>query len=158
MDQLDIAKSKLQENKKFFKNLNKVQKKKLDDLALEEHEQAFESFDCLTCANCCKTTGPLFTKADIDRLSRHLKMKVSEFIDEYLRLDEEGDYILQSTPCTFLLSDNTCLVYENRPKACREFPHTDRKNFYQIRNLTLKNTLICPIASKVVENIKERLG
>ncbi len=32
------------------------------------------------------------------------------------------------SPCPFLGDDNYCSVYEARPKACREYPHTDRKN------------------------------
>lgn len=158
MKELELAKQKLLENKQFFKNLNKQEQKSLDAIALKAHDLAFKSFDCLDCANCCKSTGPLFTKADIDRLAKLFRMKSSEFIDQYLQMDEDNDYILQQTPCPFLLEDNKCFVYDHRPKACREFPHTDRKNFYQIRNLTLKNTLICPITYKVVEEIKENLG
>ncbi|GLR16229.1 YkgJ family cysteine cluster protein [Portibacter lacus] len=154
MKELELAQQKLKENRSFFKNLSKKDRKALDQVAEEAHDEAFSSFDCLTCANCCKTTGPLFTKADIDRLAKVFSMKSSQFIEAYLRMDEEGDYVLQTTPCPFLLDDNKCLVYDQRPKACREFPHTNRKNFYQIRNLTLKNTLVCPIAFKVVENIK----
>lgn len=155
MKELELAEVKLKENKQFFKNLSKLDRKKLDDYALVAHDMAFKSTDCLDCANCCKSTGPLFTKADIDRLSRVFRINSALFISTYLRVDEEGDYVLSETPCPFLLENNKCLVYDQRPKACREFPHTNRKNFYQIRALTLKNTLICPIAYKVVEQIKE---
>lgn len=154
MKELELAKQKLQENKSFFKNLSKKDRKAVNAHSLDAHNKAFKEFDCLSCANCCKTTGPLFTKSDINRLSKVFKVSQSEFISQYLRLDEDGDYVLQTTPCAFLQDDHTCLVYEERPKACREFPHTDRKNFYQIRTLTLKNTLICPIAFKVLEEIK----
>jgi len=44
-----------------------------------------------------------------------------------------------------------------RPKACREFPHTDRKKFQQISHLTLKNVAICPAAFNIVEEMKRRL-
>lgn len=155
---LNAAAAKQKENKQFFRSLTKSQRKELDAIAEESHEEAFRNIDCLQCANCCKTTGPLFTKADIERLSKLFRMSNSEFIELHLKEDEEGDYVLQSTPCPFLLDDNKCLVYDARPKACREFPHTDRKNQYQIRNLTLKNTLICPIAAKVIEDIKLRMG
>jgi Fe-S-cluster containining protein len=52
-----------------------------------------------------------------------------------------------------LLPDNTCAVYEDRPLACREYPHTDRKNMYQIMDLTTQNTLICPAVASIVEKI-----
>ncbi len=100
----------------------------------ELHEEEFSRTNCLECANCCKTTGPLFTQKDISRISRHFKMKPGGFIEEYLRLDEENDYVLQQVPCPFLGSDNYCSIYDQRPKACREYPHTDRKDFHKISN------------------------
>ena len=74
-----------------------------------------------------------------------------------MRLDEDNDYVLQSVPCKFLGVDNYCSIYEVRPKACREFPHTDRKKFQQISNLTLKNVAICPAAFNIVEAMKKRI-
>ena len=123
----------------------------------ELHDAEFDRTDCLNCANCCKTTGPLFTNADIERIAKHFKMKPSQFIDAYLRIDEENDYVLQSVPCTFLGDDNYCSIYDVRPKACREFPHTDRKKFQQITNLTLKNAAICPAAFNIVEEMKKSI-
>jgi Fe-S-cluster containining protein len=63
--------------------------------------------------------------------------KTTQFIEQYLRIDEDQDYVLQSVPL-FLDTDNSCFIYDVRPKACREFPHTDRKKFQQITELTLK--------------------
>ena len=59
-------------------------------------------------------------------------------------------------PCPFLDGDNLCSIYDVRPKACREFPHTDRKKIYQINHLTIKNTLTCPAAYLFVEKLKDR--
>ncbi|THD66486.1 YkgJ family cysteine cluster protein [Robertkochia marina] len=152
-----LAKDKNKENKKFFARLKKRPPKHLDRLMQELHDEEFERTDCLDCANCCKTTGPLFTNADIERIAKFLKMKPQQFVEKYLRVDEDKDHVLQQVPCTFLDSDNYCLIYEVRPKACREYPHTDRKNFHQITNLTLKNTAICPAAFRIVEEMKKRL-
>ena len=152
------AKEKSAENKKFFAKLKKKPPKNLDYLMQELHEAEFERMDCLECANCCKTTGPLFTNADIERISKHFRLKPQRFIETYLRLDEESDYVLQEVPCTFLGADNYCSIYDVRPKACREFPHTDRKKFQQISNLTLKNVAICPAAFNIVEEMKKLLG
>lgn len=152
-----LAKDKHKENKIFFAKLKKKPPKNLDYVMQELHTAAFEKTDCLKCANCCKTTGPLFTDKDIERISKYFKMKPSVFIKEYLYLDEENDYVLQSVPCAFLGADNYCSIYEVRPKACREFPHTDRKKFHQIANLTLKNVAICPAAYHIVEDMKNRM-
>ncbi|MGF1556890.1 YkgJ family cysteine cluster protein [Paucihalobacter sp.] len=152
-----MAKDKHKENKLFFAKLKKKPPKNLDYVMQKLHTSEFEKTDCLTCANCCKTTGPLFTDKDIERISKYFKMKPSVFIENYLHLDEENDYVLQSVPCTFLGADNYCSIYEVRPKACREFPHTDRKKFQQIAHLTLKNVAICPAAYNIVEEMKKRI-
>ncbi|SRR5690554_3026706 len=152
-----LAKEKHTENKKFFDKLKKKTPKDLDYQMQEIHEQVFDKIDCLTCANCCKTTGPLFTQNDIQRISKHLRMKPQQFIDRYLQVDEDEDFVLQTLPCSFLDAENYCLIYDVRPKACREYPHTDRKKFHQISHLTLKNTAICPAAFQVVEEIKKRM-
>lgn len=152
-----LAKEKQKENKRFFAQLKKKPPKNLDYLTQEIHDEISSEIDCLQCANCCKTTGPLLTNIDIERISKHLRLKPSEFINRYLRIDEDKDYIFQSMPCPFLASDNYCLIYDVRPKACREYPHTDRKKIYQIGSLTIKNTEICPIAFKVVEKMKSSI-
>ena len=151
------AKDKHKENKKFFAKLHKKPPKDLDRQMQEIHEQEFRKTDCLTCANCCKTTGPLFTNKDIERISKHFRMKPSKFIGEYLRIDEDKDHVLQQVPCTFLGEDNYCSIYEVRPKACREYPHTDRKDLHKISGITIKNTSICPAAFNIVEEMKRRV-
>jgi len=152
-----LAKDKHKENKLFFSKLKKKPPKQLDYLMQELHDEEFKKTDCLECANCCKTTGPLFTDKDIERIAKHFKLKPSEFMEHYLRLDEDNDYVLQAVPCTFLGSDNYCSIYEVRPRACREFPHTDRKKFQQISNLTMKNVAICPAAFHIVEEMKKKI-
>ncbi|MEX0289680.1 MAG: YkgJ family cysteine cluster protein [Flavobacteriaceae bacterium] len=148
------AAEKYKENKKYFARLRKKPPKDLDSIMQSLHHEEFEQTDCLKCANCCKTTGPLFTNIDIDRIAKHFRKKPKLFIEEYLRVDEEGDYVLKQVPCTFLGADNYCAIYPVRPKACREFPHTDRKKFHQISHLTLKNVAICPAAFNIVEKMK----
>ena len=152
-----LAKDKQPENKKFLDKLKKKPPKNLDYVMQNLHDKEFKKTNCLDCANCCKTTGPLFTSADIERIAKHLKQKPQQFINQHLRIDEDNDYVLQSVPCTFLAADNTCFIYDVRPKACREFPHTDRKKFQQINNLTLKNIEICPAAFNIVEEMKKKI-
>ena len=151
------AKDKHKENKKFFAKLRKKPPKHLDLQMQELHEEEFKRTDCLTCANCCKTTGPLFTNKDIERIAKHIRQKPVQFIETYLRVDEDNDHVLKEVPCTFLGDDNYCSIYEVRPKACREYPHTDRKDFHKISNITLNNTAICPAAYNIVEEMKKRI-
>lgn len=89
-------------------------------------------------------------------MAKRLKMKAVDFISQYLRIDEDNDYVFKQTPCPFLMSDNYCMVYEDRPKACREYPHTDRKRMYQILNLTHKNCEVCPVVFCITEELVKR--
>ena len=84
-------------------------------------------------------------------------MKEAEFEAAYLKIDEDGDYVFQSMPCPFLQTDNYCMIYEDRPKACREYPHTDRKKMKQLFKLTLKNSSCCPAVEKMLDSIASRL-
>ena len=152
------SKSKSASNKTFLKKLKQKKIRNLDDVFHTAHEEAFQQIDCLTCANCCKTTSPIFYQKDIERVAKRLRMKPFEFIEKYLKIDEDKDYVLQKAPCPFLGNDNYCSVYEDRPTACREYPHTNRKNMYQILDLTYKNTLVCPAVLKIVDEVKEKLA
>lgn len=152
-----LALQKRVEHKKFLANLRKKAPKNLDRIVQEIHEEVFSEIDCTQCANCCKDLGPDLTEADITRISKHFRMKLQDFEAAYLQVDEDGDKVFQCMPCLFLGQDNLCSIYDVRPKACREFPHTDRKKIYQINHLTLKNTLICPAAYLFVEKLRERI-
>ncbi|MCH8554317.1 MAG: YkgJ family cysteine cluster protein [Schleiferiaceae bacterium] len=145
------------ENAAFFKKLKQRKPKNLDALLHELHNKAFQKIDCLTCANCCKTTGPLFTDKDIQRIAKYLRLSEREFIAQYLRIDEDQDYVLQQVPCPFLESDNKCGIYDFRPKACATYPHTDRVKQHQILPLTQKNCGICPAVHTIVEELKTRI-
>lgn len=154
---LHQAQTRSVDNRKYLQRLKKKDARTVDNFFHQIHEEVFEEMDCLTCANCCKTTSPIFYQTDIERLAKSLRVKPGDFIETYLRVDEDGDYVLKSSPCPFLGSDNYCNVYEARPKACREYPHTNRKKMVQIMELTYKNTLVCPAVSEMVERMKKIL-
>jgi Fe-S-cluster containining protein len=120
------------------------------------HDEAFSKVDCLKCANCCKNYSPRFKTPDIKRISKHLKLKESVFIDTYLKLDEDGDYVVKSKPCPFLGSDNFCSIYEQRPSDCVRFPYTDEDVIFKRPALTLKNSSFCPIVFYVLESLLEK--
>lgn len=119
----------------------------------ELHEEAFQRVDCLKCANCCKSYSPRFKTPDIKRIARHLQLKESEFIERYLRLDEDGDYVVRSVPCPFLGADNYCSIYEVRPSDCERFPYTDEDVLVKRPALTQKNSTFCPIVYFVLEKL-----
>jgi hypothetical protein len=145
---------KSKEKQKSFKNyLQRADKNKVLKRLPQLHEEAFERVDCLTCANCCKNYSPRFKTPDVKRISKHLGMKESVFIDTYLRVDEEGDFVVKSSPCPFLGADNFCSIYDVRPSDCSRFPYTDEDVILKRQQLTLKNSTFCPIVYYVLDRL-----
>ena len=152
---LNLALSRKKENRKLLQRLKKSKSKELDKIINELHEEAFEIIDCLECANCCKSISPSVQDNDIQKISKSLRIKPSSVVSKYMYLDDEQDYVMNVSPCPFLLEDNYCKIYNSRPLACKGYPHTDRNKMHQILNLTLKNTLICPAVSYIFEELKK---
>ncbi len=153
-----LAEEAKKENKKYFVNLKKRTPKNLDVVMQELHNKEFEKTDCLDCGNCCRTTSPIFTEKDTERIAKHLKMKVVDFQNQYLDRDSDSFMVLKTSPCSFLdESDNSCFIYDVRPKACAEYPHTNRRKFIQLTDLTIENTFVCPAVYSIVEALKKRL-
>jgi Fe-S-cluster containining protein len=142
-----------EKQKQFRQFLQRADKnhvlKQLPDL----HEEAFAKIDCLTCAACCKNYSPRFKTPDVKRISKHLRMKESDFIEAYLRVDEEGDFVVKTSPCPFLGSDNYCSIYDVRPSDCSRFPYTDEDVLIKRQQLTLKNSTFCPITYYVLDRL-----
>lgn len=143
---------------KLFARLRKNRSSEDDRLFAETHDAVFDNINCLECANCCKTHSPLFNQKDIERIAAHLNLKPAVFMSEYLLLDEDGDWIFHQTPCPFLAADNRCSIYNVRPQACREYPHTNRKKMYQIAELTITNAGICPAVSLILDEVALKMN
>lgn len=149
-ENLQLLAEKAESSFLLYYKKNKKRLMKMDTIVQQLHEDVSAEIDCLSCANCCRTLGPAIYDKDVERMAKALRIKPAEVVSKYLKMDEDGDYVFRSMPCPFLLSDNYCSIYEARPKACREYPHTDRKRFEQIYKLTVKNSATCPIAYEVL--------
>ena len=141
---------------KLLDRLKKHPPRDLDQEVIAADEAVFKQLDCLECANCCKTISPIFTSKDVERIAASLRMPPGKFMSQYLRIDEDQDMVLQTSPCPFLASDNKCRIYEDRPKACREYPHTGQRKFVSHIEITKKNILFCPAAFRVVQLLEQK--
>jgi Fe-S-cluster containining protein len=139
--------------KQYKQLLQRADKNKVLKVLPDLHEEAFEKIDCLTCANCCKNYSPRFKTPDIKRISKILRLKESVFIDTYLDLDTDGDYVAKTKPCPFLGADNYCSIYEDRPSDCKRFPYTDEDVLIKRPAITLKNATFCPAVHYVLERL-----
>lgn len=151
------AGQKRKEHLRLVQQLKKMKPFDVDELFHTEHETVFEEIDCLDCGNCCRTTPALLLHEDISTISKHLRMSAAKFMDEYVRKDEDGDFVFKHTPCSFLNADNYCSIYEVRPNACREYPHTHQKKMTKILDLTLTNAGICPAVARILDRLEETL-
>ena len=147
------AKRKRKARIKFIERSKNKKEIQLDHLFKVKHDEVFKEINCLSCSNCCKNVGPLFTDKDIERISKHNKMKPGVFTEKYLKMDEEGDFVLKSLPCSFLGKDNYCSIYEIRPKACKEYPHTNMKGQRKLMKLHVKNDELCPAVNEIFNRI-----
>lgn len=139
----------------FSKLLRKSNRSTIVKALPQLHDQAFSTINCLDCAACCKNYSPTFKPTDIKRISKFLGMKEGEFIDKFLNLDEENDYVVKTKPCPFLQTNNKCGVYDVRPTDCARFPYTDSDVFINKPALTLKNSTFCPAVFRVLELIEK---
>ena len=143
------------ENVKYVKSLSKKNKRKgLNEIANKMHEEVFKTIDCLDYANCCSSIPPIVTATDSKRIAKYMGMKLADFREQYIIEDEDGDMVMNQTPCPFLEKNNYCEIYEVRPKACRQYPHTDNSDFVQNLHLHAQNAQYCPAVFHILEKMK----
>ena len=147
------------DRQKLYKiHLHRANKNDTLKILPELHEEAFQNINCLECAACCKNYSPRFKATDVKRVSKRLGMKEGVFIETYLNLDEDNDYVVKTKPCPFLGDDNYCSIYEDRPSDCARFPYTDEDVILKRQQLTLKNSTFCPAVYFVLEKLIEKKG
>jgi len=152
----NIWKSKRQNNqwaKQTVKQLKRVKTKRLACMADQAHQQFFKQHDCLDCANCCSSLPVLLTQKDSQRLAKTLQLKTAEFETLYTTQDEDGDTVLKESPCPFLLQNKHCSIYENRPLACRDFPHTQGFDIVDTLGYQVQNTKHCPASYYILQDL-----
>jgi Fe-S-cluster containining protein len=165
MAEIDVKKYKRRATRKkkelgkFLKKLAKDKPKGILKTVAAADKATWEEISCISCANCCKTMTPTYTRKDVNRISKHFKMSYDEFYKKWLKLDTNKDIINKSTPCQFLGKDNLCTIYEIRPDDCAGFPHFIRRDFmYQVEEKTYLNNIgHCPATLVFVENIQKAI-
>lgn len=150
------GKSDIKKYVSFFSKLSKNGKNNTS-AQIELHKEAFSKLSCLSCANCCKTTPAIMEMDDIVRISKSLQISKNEFIKKYILEDINGELSLNKVPCHFLRDDNSCSIYEVRPQACRQFPHTDDSSYFKRPHLNARNVLVCPAAYYIAEEWQKRV-
>jgi Fe-S-cluster containining protein len=130
---------------------------RLNAVVQQATQEVWAHIDCRTCANCCKTRHPLFSRTEVQRIAEYLGTTAAELRARYLEIDQEAaKYTTRELPCPFL-KDNLCSIYDVRPSVCSGYPHLHR-NFRNRLWQTIDNAETCPIVFNVLERLKQRLG
>ena len=152
---LDRATKDQPEHRRMLPRLKKIKSHLLDDTVHRLHKEAFEIIDCLQCGNCCRGISPRMTDRDIERIGKSLKLSPSAVSEKYIARDTDEFYCFKQSPCPFLDGENYCQVYKDSPRACKEYPHTDRPKFTQIIDLSFTNSIICPAVAFVFIELRK---
>jgi uncharacterized protein len=143
--------------KSFLSRLEKKPFRGLDKFVSEADKNIWKEVDCLSCANCCKTMSPTYTKTDVKRISEHLGMTQKAFREKWLYKDKTGDWMNVKQPCQFLdLTTNMCSIYAVRPGDCSGFPHHTKRRMIDYMHVYKQNIEFCPATYKVVQKIMEK--
>jgi len=145
-----LAAEREEENWQFRTFLKGLAIEELDTLVHRIYEEVASQIDCQACGNCCKNMRPALDQKDMKRLASHFSMSRDEFKAEYLVKDSEGEFVVRKKPCPFL-SGNLCSVYQDRPEACRSYPHLHKKELVFRLMGVVSNCSVCPIVFNVYE-------
>ena len=151
------AGSRRKDFKEAVKRLRKRRAGEIESLLEELHRQVFQEIDCLDCGNCCRSLGPRIIERDIARLGKTLRLSTGAVCDTYLKRDEDNDWVFKSVPCPFLGEDNLCFVYDSRPKACADYPHTEGRQVRSHLGELVKNASVCPAVFSVLQRLAEEV-
>ena len=131
--------------------------RRLNTIVSETTAEVWQHIDCRTCANCCRSQYPTFSRPEVQRIAAYLGLTAEELHTRYLTSDAgSGKYITRELPCPFL-EGNLCTIYEVRPAVCAGYPHLQR-NFRSRLWQNIDNAAVCPIVFNVLENLKTSLG
>lgn len=141
--------------KRQLKYLGKFNIKNFDHVVADFSAEVFEEIDCLECGNCCRTIGPKMSENDIKRACKAYGLDQRAFTDASLRRDEDLGWVCVSMPCPFLRDDNSCAIYDDRPRDCAAFPYMEERGIQRSLGRLAFNTEFCPaaylIAMKIIE-------
>jgi len=125
-------------------------------------ENVEDQIDCRSCANCCRRSTVRLSDHDIQRLSKALRLKPPRVIADYTLPSEEEGLILRRDDergCVFL-DNNDCLIYEDRPDICRDYPHLIRGPGSLMSRMwhMPERASVCPIVYNTLEAYKDEVG
>ena len=140
----------------YVKHSGRVGHGRVNSLARRFGQEAESQMDCLTCGACCRDNTVPVTANEGKRLAKRLGISLEEFKSTYLRSELDGEPAIEAQPCPFL-KDNTCSVYEDRPKVCQGYPYVGGDVPSRTIGI-IERAETCPIIFDMLERLKDALG
>jgi len=156
-----LGAAKAEENLDFRRYLSArhYSDKPFQILASEVQKQV----DCTACANCCRHSVVPVSEREIETIAEYLGATPDAATRLYTVPDPDasGLRILRSSTegCLFL-DGNLCMIYEARPKTCRDFPHiaVGTHSLGGRPSSLARWAALCPIILNALESYKRITG
>lgn len=119
--------------------------------------------DCRTCANCCRHSVVSVNKTEIQDIARYLRTAPEAVARLYTVPDPDvpaSRILLNSGQCCVFLAGNLCMIYEARPKTCRDFPYVavGTHSLGNRPSSLARWASLCPIIYNAIERYKHLTG
>ena len=119
--------------------------------------------DYTACANCCRHSVVSANRSEIENIARHMGTTSEAVTRLYTVPDPDAPalrILLNSGEGCVFLDGNLCMIYEARPKTCRDFPHVAvGKHSLGSRQSSLARWApLCPIIFNALEGYKHLTG
>lgn len=100
-----------------------IAKRRTERDSMHPGSQREVSFDCTSCAACCRDNEVILQPSDIERFAEGGRPELAKL--PYAKRRKDGALVLTLLPnkrCRHLKRNNHCGIYELRPHPCSEFP------------------------------------
>lgn len=119
--------------------------------------------DCTACGNCCRHSLVSVGRQEIEEIARCLGTTPEEFAGLYTAPDPDAParrILLDSGEGCVFQDGNLCIVYEARPRACRDFPHVGvgTHSLGGRPSSLARWAALCPIIYNALERYKQLTG
>jgi Fe-S-cluster containining protein len=119
--------------------------------------------DCTACANRCRHSVVSVNEQEVDSIARHLGATPEAIARLYTAPDPDAPgsrTLLNSAEECVFLNGNLCMIYEARPKTCRDFPHiaVGTHSLGARPSSLARRAALCPIIYNALESYKHLTG
>ncbi|MGE4170131.1 MAG: YkgJ family cysteine cluster protein [Candidatus Margulisiibacteriota bacterium] len=118
-----------------------------------------KAFRCQNSGNCCRREGYVYVDAPTQAaMAKKLNLDLPTFLESYTETKNGWRFIASPTfrNTCFLTCENTCSVYEARPKICQTYP--DWPEIWESEASLQEEADSCPGLKMAIEQVRQTPG